>query len=64
MTTTPENKGQSTSVIVLVIFRNNYNDARNNECKMQKKIVVCVGVAGVVPALAAAAATAAASCPF
>ena len=32
MTTTHENKGQSTSDIVLVILKN-YNDARNNECK-------------------------------
>ena len=34
MTTTHENKGQSTSDIVLVILKN-YNDARNNECKMK-----------------------------
>jgi len=36
MTTTHENKGESTSDIVLVIFLNNYNDAWNNECKTWK----------------------------
>jgi len=35
MTTTHENKGWSTSDIVLVILKN-YNDARNNECKTKR----------------------------
>ena len=38
MTTTHENKGQSTSDIVLVILKN-YNDARNNECKIHQTTV-------------------------
>ena len=43
MTTTHENKGQSTSDIVLVILKN-YNDARNSECKMYQIHSYCTCV--------------------
>ena len=42
MTTTHENKGQSTSDIVLVILKN-YSDARNNECKKKCTVLfMCI----------------------